>query len=101
MNQAIQIQEHAPASCMGILGCDGYPNADKIICLYASAHNNFISEGIVEGSLVFVDTDCDCLRGNLNVYRRLNCREPQYKLSRKEIPQAAFVGKVLMAVNQF
>lgn len=101
MNQAIQIQEHAPASCMGILGCNGYPNTDKVICFYASAHNNFISEGIVEGSLVFVDTDCEYRRGNLNVYRYQNGKEIQYKLSRKENLQATFVGKVLMSINQF
>ena len=99
--QTIFTQKHAPGGCMGMLGCDGYQNTDKVICFYASAHNNFISDGIVEGSLVFVDTDCDCLRGNLNVYRRFDGREPQYKLSRKDVPQAAFVGKVVMAVNQF
>lgn len=101
MNQSVQLQEHAPASFMGVLGCDGYPNTDQVICFYASAHNNFISEGIVEGSLVFVDTNSECQRGNLNVYRYQNGKESQYKLSRKENLQATFVGKVLMAVNQF
>ena len=94
-------QVHAPMECMGILGCGGYSNAGNVVCMVASAHNNFISDGIVEGSLVFIDTDCECLRGNLNVYRYQNGRTTQYKLSRKDVLQATFVGKVIMAVNQF
>jgi hypothetical protein len=37
-------------------------SSSKVICFYASAHNNFISEDVVEGSLVFADTDCDSSR---------------------------------------
>ena len=94
-------QVHAPMECMGIVGGGGYGNTENVVCMVASAHNNFISDGIVEGSLIFIDTDCECQRGNLNVYRYQNGRTPQYKLSRKDVLQATFVGKVLMAVNQF
>ena len=93
--------DHVPMNYLDMLGCGGYQSTDKVVCMIASAHNNFISKGIVEGSLIFVDTDCECQRGNLNVYRCLNGREPQYKLSRKDVIQATFVGRVLMAVNQF
>lgn len=93
-------QVHAPMGHMGVLGCGGY-NTDNVVCMVASAHNNFVCDGIVEGSLLFIDTASKCQRGNLNVYRYQNGRETEYKLSRKDVLQATFVGKVLMAVNQF
>ena len=101
MNQTTQAEKHVPYSCFGILGCNGYKDTDKVICMTASGGNNFASEGIVEGSLLFIDTTCECQSGALNVFKYKAERTPQYKLSRRKIPHAAYVGKVLMAVNQY
>jgi len=95
------LETHAPYGCAGILGCSGYANTDKVVCMTATGDKNFTDEGIVEGSLLFIDTACEHQRGLLNVYKYKANRNPQYKLSRKKIPQAAYFGKVLMAVNQY
>ena len=83
------------------LVCNGYQNTDKVICMTATGDNNFLNEGIVEGTLLFVDTNGEYQKGQLNVFKYKAERTPQYKLSRRRVPQAAFVGKVLMAVNQY
>lgn len=101
MNQIAQAEKHVPYSCYGVLGCNGYKDTDKVICMTASGDNNFVSEGIVEGSLLFIDTTSECKSGALNVFKYKAERTPQYKLSRRKIPHAAYVGKVLMAVNQY
>lgn len=95
------LETHAPYGYAGILGCAGYANTDKVVCMTATGDKNFTDEGIVEGSLLFVDTACEYQKGLLNVYRYKANRNPQYKLSRKKIPLAAYFGKDLMAVNQY
>ena len=95
------IETHAPYGYAGILGCGGYTNTDKVICMTATGDKNFVDEGIIEGSLLFVDTAGEYQKGLLNVFKYKSNRNPQYKLSRKKIPQASYVGKVLMAVNQY
>lgn len=101
MNSIVQNDTHVPCGYMGMLGCNGYGNTAQIICLIASGDNNFLDEGIVEGSLLFVDTGEEYQKGLLNVFRYKATRTPQYKLSRNRIPHAAYIGKVLMAVNQY
>ena len=101
MSQSICVNEHAPVGYMDVLGCGGYQNTDKVICMIASAHNNFVNDGIVEGTLIFIDTSCERQRGNLNVYQYQHGAQTRYKLSRKDLPHAAFIGKAVMAINQF
>lgn len=86
---------------MGILGCNGYEKTDSIICLTANGDNNFLNEGIVEGSILFIETRSKFQEGLLNVFKYKSDNSPQYKLSRNKVAGAAFVGKVLMAVNQY
>lgn len=94
-------QEHVPYGCAGILGCGGYTNTDKVICMTVTTDGKFVDDGIVEGSLLFIDTSVEYQKGLLNVFKYKTQRSPQYKLSRKKIPKASYVGKVLMAVNQY
>ena len=101
MNSIAQSDNHVPCGYMGMLGCNGYEQIDGIICLIANGDNNFLNEGIVEGSILFVDTGAEFQEGLLNVFKfRKDC-SPRYKLSRNRIAGAAFVGKVLMAINQY
>lgn len=92
---------HAPCGYMGMLGCDGYEQTDGIICLIANGDNIFLNEGIVEGSILFIDTKSKFQQGLLNVFKFKSNISPQYKLSRNRVAGAAFCGKVLMAINQY
>ena len=91
---------HAPYRYMGILGCSGYDPNSKIICLTANGDNHYMKEGIVEGSLLFVDTGEAFRRGELNVFQ-ISSAEPKYKLARNKPRNSTYIGKVLMAVNQY
>lgn len=51
MNSIAQSDNHVPCGYMGMLGCNGYEQIDGIICLIANGDNNFLNEGIVEGSI--------------------------------------------------
>ena len=51
MSNIILSDKHIPCGYMGILGCYGYEVSDKIICLTANGDDNFLNEGIVEGSI--------------------------------------------------
>lgn len=101
MNNIVQKNTHTPCGYMGMLGCNGYGNTSKVICLTASGDNNFLDEGIIEGTILFVDTGEEYKKGLLNVFKYKADQTPQYKLSRRKIPHATYVGKVLMAVNQY
>ena len=101
MSRVTYSEVHAPYQYMGILGCSGYDPNGKIICLTANGDNHYLKDGIVEGSLLFVDTEKQFCRGALNVFRLTTETEPQYKLARNKPRNATYVGKVLMAINQF
>ena len=51
MNNSVYEGAHAPCGYLGVLGCGGYKNTDQIICLTATGDNNFLSDGIVEGTI--------------------------------------------------
>lgn len=101
MNNAALLEKHAPCMHAGVIGCEGYANTTNIICLTANDDNNFLEEGIVQGTLLFVDADSTYEKGKLNVFRYKRKQNPQYKLSRSKVPKSAFVGTVIMAVNQY
>ena len=101
MNNASHLDDHVPCGYLGVLGCGGYQNTDKVICMKASGDNNFLADGIVEGTLLFIDTGSQYQKGLLNVYKYSAARSPQYILSKRKIPKAVYVGKVLMAVTQY
>ena len=94
-------EKHAPFGYAGILGCGGYQNTTNVICMAVANTGEFITEGIVEGTLLFIDTNTEYQSGSLNVFKYKAERNPQYKLSKKRIPKASYIGKVLMAINQY
>lgn len=100
MNTLCGIADHAPCTYNGIVGCDKYANADSIICCIANADNNFLNEGIVEKSILFVDTKGIFEVGKLNVFEREK-ETPKLKVSRTMLPEAKFVGRVVMTANQY
>ena len=101
MNSITFSDKHPPCGYLGILGCNGYEKSESVVCLTANGDNTFLNEGIVEGSILLVDTGAEFQEGLLNVFKfRKDC-SPRYKLSRNRIAGAAFVGKVLMAINQY
>ena len=101
MNSVVFSEKHVPCGYMGILGCNGYEAVDQIVCLMANGDNNFISEGIVENSILFVDTTGKFKPGALNVFSEQSRGVVSYVLSRNEMENADFFGRVLMSVNQY
>ncbi len=100
MNTLCDISKHAPCSLNGIVGCNCYLNTDSIICFIANGDNNFLNEGIVEKSILFVDTEGTFETGKLNVFEQEN-NTPKFKVSRTQLPDARFVGRVVMCANQY
>lgn len=88
MSNIILSDKHIPCGYMGILGCNGYEVSDKIICLTANGDDNFLNEGIVEGSILFVDTNGKYEEGLLNVFKYRSNISPQYKLSRNKVARS-------------
>ena len=77
MNSIAQSDNHVPCGYMGMLGCNGYEQIDGIICLIANGDNNFLNEGIVEGSILFIDTKSKFQQGLLNVFKFKSNISPQ------------------------
>lgn len=100
MNTICDISKHTPCSVNGIVGCDRYENTDSIICLIANNDNNFLNEGIVEKSIIFFNTKGTYEPGKLNVFEREH-ELPKFKISRTKLSEAKFVGRVIMATNQY
>ena len=88
---------HPPQKLRGFLGCCGYGSTD-LICLVTNGDNNFVKEGIVENSLLFIDKNKEYEGNKLNVYQ---FPDEQYKLSRALIERADYVGRVILVANQY
>ena len=69
INTSVCSGNHIPCSYLCILGCGGYKNTEQIICMTATGDNNFLSDGIVEGTLLFIDTSSKFKSGLLNVFK--------------------------------
>ena len=95
MNSIAQSDNHVPCGYMGMLGCNGYEQTGDIICLIANGDNNFLNEGIVEGSILFIDTKSKFQQRLLNVFKFKSNISPQYKLSRNKSQEQLSVGKCL------
>ena len=89
-----------PCGFHDILGCQGY-NTKSVVCMTANGDNNFLNEGIVEGSILFIDTNQKYTQGQLNVFKYRENTNPQYRLSRTKVKDATFFGIVLLAINQY
>ena len=100
MSTLCDISKHAPCSLNGIVGCNCYSNTDSIICFIANGDNNFPNEGIVEKSILFVDTGGIFEDGKLNVFEQKN-QTPKFKVSRTLLPEGHFIGRVVMCANQY
>lgn len=90
-------ESHPPQKLRGLLGCCGYSSGD-LICLIANGDNNFVQEGIVENSLLFIDKNKEYESDRLNVYQFPN---EQYKLSRTNVDRADYIGRVILVANQY
>lgn len=101
MNTIVEKDKLQPIACFGSLGCRGFENTVDIVCMTANGDNNFLNEGIVEGSLLFIDTSKDFEDGMLNVFKFKEDVIPQYKLSTTKIPDATHFGKLVLALNQY
>jgi len=101
MNSIVEKENMTPCGYYDILGCSGFNNTKYIICMTANGDNNFLDEGIVEGTLLFIDTTQPFQKGLLNVLKFKDGAEPQFKLSREKITGTTQYGKVVMAVNQY
>ena len=53
MNSITFSDKHPPCGYLGILGCNGYEKSESVVCLTANGDNNFLNEGIVEGSMTY------------------------------------------------
>lgn len=86
-----------PSSADGILGIQGLTSKpENIFCLVADANGKFLSRGIVNGTLVYVDSDSAFAADNLNAYFDV---DKGYFLSSSEDKDALYAGKVIMTVN--
>lgn len=100
MNTLVLSETHRPCSIEGVLGLSGYESLDSLICFTANGDNNFLSEGIVEKSILFVDQSKEYREGLLNVYHRKNAFPP-FKLSRTPIEDADYFGRIILTINPY
>ena len=90
MNSIVLSDKHAPCGYMGILGCNGYEKTDSIICLTANGDNNFLNEGIVEGSILFIETRSKFQEGLLNVFKYKSDNSPPIQTFKKQSRRSCF-----------
>lgn len=100
MNSIVSREKLTPCGYNDILGCQEY-NTKSVVCMTANGDNNFLNEGIVEGSILFIDTNQKYAQGQLNVFKYRENTNPQYRLSRTKVKDATFFGIVLLAINQY
>lgn len=87
--------KHTPDYNEGVLGCRGYAPIG-IIALTAGDVGHFIQKGIVDGSIVFVQTLYPFEEDQVNVFFVNDEEGEHYKLSTKKI-SGRYVGQAVGA----
>ncbi len=82
------------------VGFRGY-EPEGMFCMIANGDNNFLLFGIAEGSLLLIDPKKSYEEGKLNVLRKEDNREQQWKLSLANIEGFSCIGRVIMSVMQY
>ena len=85
----------------GVIGFDGF-NGGDIVCAIANGDNNFIKNGIVEGSLILIDKALPFRRGKLNIFRTdgENGESVGFRISTTKLEKFPYYGRIIMSVNQ-
>ena len=89
------LEKHSPCIGSNVLDIDGFECKDSIFCIMTNGDSNFFYFGIVEDSILFVDSDLDFDEGMINVYLK---DDGTYKLSRTALDKE-YKGRVIMSVN--
>lgn len=91
------IYKFEPALHSKVIGVKGmFEEPESVFCLVADTGDKFLNKGIVNDSLVFVDSNLPCSENKLNVY----CLPGgYYRLSEKDDPDAFYAGRVIMSVT--
>ena len=102
MNQLCYTEKHQPQSRYDVIGLGGFDpdRTEPVFCLLANDDNNFLNEGIVLNSQLFVDPNTEFREGALNVFRQKDDTYP-FKLYRTVFPGGEFVGRIIMTVNYY
>ncbi len=92
---------HPPKMVRDVIGIGGYDRVRRtsVVCMHANNDNNFVEEGIVQNSVVFVDTSAEFTEGCLNVFKTDGVIP--FKLSRTIIPEMEYVGRIILTINQY
>lgn len=92
---------HPPKMVRDVIGIGGFERErrESVVCLHANDDNNFLKEGIVRNSLVYVDTSAEFKDGALNVFKTGG--KVPFKLSRTTIPDKEYIGRIFLTVNQY
>lgn len=68
------------------------------IALIADNGNRFLSYGIVEGTILFVDLEIEYTKGELSCFVN---KKKEFKLSETELDGYEYVGRIVAARNEF
>lgn len=102
MNRLRYTENHQPQMRYDTIGLGGFDpkRMEPVFCLLANDDNNFLNEGIVLNSQLFVDPNAEFREGALNVFRQNNYDYP-FKLYRTVFPDGEYVGRIIMTVNYY
>lgn len=99
MNRVTLSGKHKPCIKRDIIGCDGYINkTDCIYCLIVNKDGNFLKDGIIENSVVFVDSSIPYEEDKLNVFVT---DAGIFQISTTKPLCNDYSGRVIMALNQY
>lgn len=101
MNSVCRSDTRLPKMMGDVIGIGGYDKDRKtsVVCIHANDDNNFLNEGIVLNSLVYVDTSSEFKDGTLNVFKTGD--KIPFKLSRTSLPSKEYIGRIFLTVNQY
>lgn len=99
MNRVVISEIHKPSMKEGIIGCGGYTKKpDRLYCLIVNGDGLYLNDGIVNGSIVYVDADAPYEIDKLNVFVN---DVGQYELSVDRRCDDRYLGRVIMAINKY
>lgn len=99
MNRVMLSGRHEPCIREEVVGCDGYAyKFDCLYCLIVSESRRHVNDGIVENSIIYVDSSIPYEKDRLNIFVN---DMGEFELSASRENDKDYSGRVIMTINQY
>ena len=93
--------KYGPGNCEDIIGIKGYKAKGQIISYLADDSRGILPHGIVNGSIIFVDTKASYKEGDLIIIKDLRNKKDGVRIQKQLVKRKGFMGRIFLVTTTY